>query len=63
MATSATHSPIRLPVLTPAGVLILIVPEIDLTYGAEGHDYEAALADLRAAKAAHEARAAAERVA
>lgn len=31
MATSATHSPIRLPVLTPAGVLILIVPEIDLT--------------------------------
>ena len=32
-----------------------------LTYGAEGDNYETALADLRAAKAAHDARAAAER--
>lgn len=34
-----------------------------LTYGAEGSDHEAALADLRAAKAAHDAREAARRAA
>lgn len=34
-----------------------------LTYGAEDEDYEAALADLRAAKAAHDAREAARRAA